>query len=255
MSKVRTRSGKSKPGPKGTPLSDLLFWETLWFWVFRGLRGREPSKEERFVTESFIEDAKLRLVELMKLKNSLAASLGETDLVQQWRLDSEYRNAKSDITGGTVSLKSERALAEPKIWQALVQAFEASDAEGVRKAYRKSKRWLNPKWGGGIVSGGSYGRGVWMGRPYVDLLAEKAEKFVRASRDAYYPRRSSRDEKRPEFFARAMAGISCGIAPLTAIHRLRKLEHGPTCPCVHCKDDQQHGFYKAFYGALKEKKR
>jgi len=249
------RSSKCKPGPKETPLSDLLFWETLWYWVFRGLRGREPSKEERLVTETLIEDAQRRLAELMELKKSLAAAVGERDLVQEWSVDSEYDDAKSDITGGRVALERDRALAEPETWRALVHAFETKDADGVRKACQKSRRWLNPKWGGGIISGGSYGRGVWMGRPYVDLLAEKAEQFVHASQDAYYPRRNSRDEKRPEFFARAMAGINCGIAPITAIHRLRKLKHGRKCPCVHCRADHWTGYYKGLYRALKEERK
>jgi hypothetical protein len=112
----------------------------------------------------------------------------------------------------------------------------AHTAEGVRQACQQSRSWLNP---------------AWQGRPYVKDLYDHAGQFVRAKQDPYYPRRESGDLKRVTFFARAMAGIAVGISPSTAVDRLRKLKHGPKCPCVHCDmerwDRMDRTVYRLFF--------
>jgi hypothetical protein len=243
--------------------------------IFEGLRGREPTAEENLVRRAFLNQACDQLTELAALKKSLTSAVGENELAEltalkKWVSETqpgyqlpqtteewqgsveEWRHAelKKTIAREVVASKRDQARAEPQIWLALVQAFEAQDSARVREACRQSKRWLNPKWGGGSIV---TSRGTrWMGRPYVSLLGEKAEQFVRASQDAYYPRRDSRDSKRPAFFARAMAGISCNISPVTAVHRLRKLKHGRKCPCVHCKADHWNRYYKLLYRSLRK---
>lgn len=190
-----------KRGPQATPIADLIFWEGLWYWVFRHLRGVMPSYE-RLASAKIIK-AQLR-AELEELRKFAPKDLGEKYWVEQERKELE-RDLRPRIPDS-----------EPPIWHSLVTAEKAAD---IRKACQESKRWLNPKW---------------QGRPYVRELYDHAEQFVRAKRSPYYPRRNSGDEKRIIFFARAMAGISLGLSPNTSIHKLRKIRHGAKCPCVNC---------------------
>lgn len=192
-----------KRGPQPQPLRELLFWEGLWYWVFQHLRG-----------DSAPSDAKLAMN--MNIKNQLRAERDElakfvaNDTIQEYWLEGQKADLERD-------LKRKPQDSEPAVWRDLIAAKTAAD---IRKACRASTRWLSPKW---------------QGRPYVQDLYDKAQDFVRAkTENIYYPRRDSNDEKRVAFFARAMAGISLGISPNTAIDRLRKYKHGDECPCVHC---------------------
>jgi hypothetical protein len=196
----------SKRGPVPTPLSKLLFWEHLWYGVFLGLRGSDPSPEEALSRGSTARQLREELA-------SLKASLGEgLSALKDWQIAQTAHQIEVEL-----AFKHERELNEPEVWTALVQA---KSADKVREACRQSKRWLNP---------------AWRGRAFVQILAEKAQQFVRAKKDPYYPRRDSGDAKRVVFFARALAGIECGISPSTAVDRLRKMRHEPQ-PCVKMSD-------------------
>lgn len=198
----------SRRGPEPTSLAELFLWEGLWYSSFLWLRGAEPSAEEVLLSGQAVSELRDELASLRK-------SLGEED----WpgaRASSIARVEKQiKLAQGHKDLES---LAEPDVWNALVEARTADD---VRRACRKSKRWLNPEWAG---------------RVYVQRLSEKAEQFVRAKNDPYYPRsaRRSSDMKRVTFFARVMAGVTLGISPSTAVDKLRKVKHGEGCVCVHC---------------------
>lgn len=212
-----------KPGPKGVPLSELIFWETLWYSVFLGLKGREPSEAEKFARR---ETAIELWEQLRDLKRSLREKF-DGSWEARW-VTGQIKTEASFIT--------DRKKAEPDVWSALVSA---KTADQVRHACSQSKRWLNPAWGG---------------RPYVQLLSNSADKFVKAKRDRFYPRsaRPSSDKSRIIFFARVMAGIECGIAPSTAVDRLRKMKHGDECPCVHCNVRRENRMYSIVYGDLHE---
>lgn len=190
-----------KRGPQPTPLGDLVFWEGLWYWVFHRLRGTLPAPDKIARNRAL---RKALSAELRELENVVAKDLVEED----WLARSKAQIQRE--------LRPNVPLSEPIVWKALVTAKTAAD---VQRAYRGSRRWLNP---------------AWQGRPYVQDLYDHAEEFIRAKQDVYYPRRDSSDVKRVTFFARAMAGISLGISPITAIDRLRKLKHGEKCPCVNC---------------------
>jgi hypothetical protein len=190
-----------KRGPKSTALGELIFWEGLWYWVFRGLRGVMPTYEKLSRNKNIREHLKSELQELQKML--------PRDSTEEGWLSREKKEIERDIAPKETN-------SEPILWRALVGAKTENE---VRKVCSSSKRWLNPKWDGRI---------------YVQDLYDGALQFVQAKKDQYYPRRQSGDEKRVVFFARAMAGISLGISPRTSIDRLRKMEHGQKCPCIHC---------------------
>ena len=209
----------AKPGPQPTPVGEMVFWEGLWYWVFHHLRGTLPAQEK------IARDTKVRRLlsaELRELENIVAKDIVEED----WLARSKAQIQRE--------LRPQVPLSEPRIWRALVTAKTAAD---VQKACRESRRWLNPEW---------------QGRPYVQDLSDHAEQFIRAKRDVYYPRRDSGDVKRVTFFARAMAGISLGVSPITAIDRLRKLKHGEKCPCVNCDLERWDRIERQIYENLFE---
>lgn len=205
-----------KRGPAPISLNELMFWESEWYWVFHLLRGELPSYEQKLVGEAVRKQLRAELAELEKSSPK--------DFTQKEWVPFRSGQIRWQLT-------RRKPLSEPEVWRQLVQA---QTAEQVRKACEESKRWLNPK----------------AGRPYVQLLHDKAEQFVRAKKYAYYPRRASGDVKRIAFFARVMAGITLGISPITAVDRLRKMKHGRGCPCVNCHREQWDKLYLAFYKDL-----
>jgi hypothetical protein len=144
--------------------------------------------------------------------------------------------------------------AEPKVWKALTD-LGTKPAE-VRRLWAKSK----------------YLKGFYIPAPAApdfpafiswgtakhpvlgDVLYKHAEKFCKSKRDTRYPRaglrkgiqqRQSSEDKRHDYLARVLAGLSLQrpLAPATAdsvlrsIHR--KIKHTKRCPCLHCVSDRQ----------------
>jgi hypothetical protein len=211
----------------------------MWYWVFLGLRGRDRTPEEALVRGNILASYREALQEARTELAHKEKEESEDKLV--WQMHTKQLAA--EIKSEEQSRQRERELAEPEVWQALVHSFEAEDAAGVRKACQRSKRWLNTEW---------------KGRDFVLLLVEKAEQFVRAKDDPFYPHapHPSSDRKRVTFFARAMAGVSCGLSPSTAVGRLRKMKHGRECRCVNCNSQHWQQLYETIYVALdKERKK
>src|ERR1700690_1060778 len=99
-----------KRGPAPTPLSELLFWEHLWYWVFLGLRGREPTPKEALMRGN---TARQLRAELASLKTSLGEA--ESSELEEWQIT----QTKHQIE---VELAFKHELAEPEVWKALVKA-------------------------------------------------------------------------------------------------------------------------------------
>lgn len=215
-----------KRGPKPTPLSDLIFWEGLWYWVFHHLRGTLPSAV-KFSTDKRMK--RLLEAELEELRQLVPKEITEEDWLARRRIDLERE------------LHPKVPLAEPDIWRALVAARTSDE---IRMACRQSKRWLNPRWEGKV---------------YLQDLYDHAEKFIKAKKDVYYPKRESGDEKRVIFFARVMAGIGLEVSPHTSVDRLRKIKHGKKCPCISCDlarwDRIDRLRYDFLFGAKKRERR
>lgn len=122
---------------------------------------------------------------------------------------------------------------EPQLWDALKRAQTAAQ---VRRICRRSKYWLKWEWSGEI-NGRRWYRQVPSACP--KALYDHATEFCEAKKSDRYPRsndRPSSDDKRIEYLARVMAGLSLRrhIAPATAVNVLRKMKHGGGCSCWRC---------------------
>ncbi len=170
--------GKRGPRPVAT---ELPYWEKEWYWHFKGMRDGIPGV-----------DLDEPLFELRKL--SMHPALLD-ELQNEPRI--RVKMARTRLRG----VPPERDLLD-----ALLQARTPKQ---VRTICRRSRYWLNPRWGG---------------RVYVKYLYDHADQFLRAKDDPRYPRstRPSSYDKRLRFLARAMAGITLGRRPRTAIDLLAK---------------------------------
>lgn len=211
-----------------------MLWESLWYWVFQGLHGKERTLEEAGVRRNILASYRDALKEA---RAELAHRKEEGSDADVWQFHADQLAA--DVESEERSRRREREVAEPRVWKRLVRA---RTAQQVRQACRQSKRWLNPEW---------------RGRDFVRLLSEEADQFVKAKDDHFYPRAPypSSDRKRVTFFARAMAGISCDLSPSTAVGRLRKMKHGDKCPCVNCNSRKWQRIYEAMYTTLEKGKK
>jgi hypothetical protein len=86
----------------------------------------------------------------------------------------------------------------------------------------------------------------YLGWPYLNVLLRHAREFCYSKRDRRYPRagllrrsqnRLSSEDKRADYFARVMAGLSLRkpLSGATAVDLLRKFKHSQNCFCWHCK--------------------
>ena len=98
---------------------------------------------------------------------------------------------------------------ERELWHALLRAATVEEVRGI---CRRSRYWLNPKTSG---------------KPFVEILSTRADLFLLAKSDRRFPasERSSSDDKRLQYLARAMAGITLKRSPRRAIDLLAKGTH------------------------------
>jgi len=121
---------------------------------------------------------------------------------------------------------------ESHLFHALVGATTAPQ---VRRICKRSKFWLKF-------------RMDWPGGSFFEdftacprLLYDQAEEFCLAKLDPRYPARDKRpsgDDRRIEYFARVMAGLSMlpkAYKPSYAVEVLRKIKHKNGCQCWRCK--------------------
>jgi len=194
------------PGPKPKPINELLFWEREWYLVFREMRGRLPTYEIALGRRRYRELLRQRLEELKALP-----PVESIDDLSWWR-EFEIAQLEGD-------LRPRKPSSNPELWKAIVDAPTGSEIQRALKKYR----WH------------------WCGRTgYATLLYENAEQFVKSKNYPYYPKgkSSAADKRRLVYFARAMAGITCGLSPITGWDRLYKLKrkHGRTCSCIWCEE-------------------
>jgi hypothetical protein len=152
---------------------------------------------------------------------------------QDWheRIRQEEREFDAIATGRKILTVQHQAIAaEPQLWKALKRARSAAE---VRRICRQSKYWLKWEFKGEINGRRWYCR---VPSACPKALYDYAEEFCRAKQSERYPRsddRPSSDDKRIEYLARVMAGLSLvrPIAPATAVDLLRKMKHESRCPC------------------------
>lgn len=154
---------------------------------------------------------------------------------QEWqaRVRREEEEFKALETGQkTVTVQHPAIPAEPRLWEALKRTSSAAE---VRRICRRSARWLKWEWSGEIN-----GRRWYQAAPSAcpKALYDHAEEFCQAKQDDRCPasNRASSDDRRIEYYARVMAGLSLSkpIAPATAVDLLRKMKHTRRCACWRC---------------------
>jgi hypothetical protein len=233
-----------RPGPKPPDLDSLLFYELAWTRVFLGLRDGSPATEEQvpggdgsgmLVKFSGQDEEKLLILRSGKKPLQLRV-LKEVATDDKWRgrVQKEEGEFEALITGQKVErVRYPGMPAERNLWEALKRARSAAQ---VRRICRRSKHWLKWEW-----KGKRGGKRWYIRSPSAcpEALSDHAEEFCRAKGNSRYPRskRSSSDDRRIEYLARVMAGLSLvkPIAPATAVDLLRKMKHGRRCACWHCQ--------------------
>lgn len=195
-------------GPHPVSIHLLRLWEWQWFWVFRGLRYGAPS---RLV---------VRMDYLQYPDKPRISGYRELDEERQkaWRVTTEKASRAYYRKDPLKDVPTRPLPSEKTLWDSLMRARTIPQ---VRATCAKSRSWLNPEW---------------QGKVFVQKLHQHADQFLLAKRDLRYPRsnRPSSDDRRILFFARAMAGITLGRSPNTAIRMLGATRHGPNCPCPLC---------------------
>jgi len=155
---------------------------------------------------------------------------------EEWRERVRQEEEEFDaISTGrkTVTVEAPPIMGEPHLWEALKKANNAAQ---VRRICRRSKYWLKWEFEGEINGKHFYSR---VPSYCPKALYDKAEKFCEAKLSDRYPgssERPSSDDKRIEYLARVMAGLSLKspIAPATAVDVLRKMKHTEQCLCWRC---------------------
>ena len=66
--------------------------------------------------------------------------------------------------------------------------------------------------------------------PFPQHVVQNAAQFLFMKRNKRFPRSNYGDESRLEYLARGMAGVLCGVSPMTSIERLRNMNHGSGGP-------------------------
>ncbi len=198
-------------------MNQLLFWECEWYIVFREMRGRMPTFEIALGRRRYKQ---VMARHLQKLKALQPAKRSERRLFRQMAI--------ADIEN---ELRPRKPASNPSLWKVIVNA---STGDEVRKALEKKPVHLH----GRKLSVENW---HWCGRTgYAGILRENADQFAASKDYIYYPKGRSidADKKRVLYFARAMAGITCGLSPVTGWDRLYRLkrEHGKDCSCVFCTE-------------------
>jgi hypothetical protein len=193
-----------KPGPKGTNLEMLYFWEHEWHAVFNGLAH---GLSERGIWRSNWEPAAppKRTGDIKLYQERVRAWEARRKTSDGWKYE-RYRLSRPGIQS------------EPQVWQ---QIKSAATPAAITDASDRSEFWLHAKR---------------IGRPYVVKLRENADEFLKSKHYRYpHSDRPSSEAKRVLHFARAMAGIMEGVGPIRAIDIIRLSKHGLRCPCVSCE--------------------
>jgi hypothetical protein len=206
-------AGRPKRDP--TVLRQLLWWELQWQITFCGLREGLPG------WDTPLPDPKTAG---LKWRLQAPHHTRTEDEKRFWRrhYEAHIQGEDEEFTKKIVLAEPRDLPAEPEIWNALCRP--RTSAEEIRRLCRRS-RYLRPC----------------PGSPCPTALYHHAEEFRRAKRDERFPgggkqNRKSSDEKRIDYLARVLAGLSMPrpMRPATAVDLLRKIKHTRSCTCWRC---------------------
>jgi len=211
-------------------LQVLQHYEFLWTMVFRGLRDGSAAEEEDVATNRFPamliksngrDRESLTTVLPGKGRHGVSAL---KDVAKDQIFRDKVQNKEKEFEEFT-GLTSERTMRvrypaiphERPLWEALKRARNAAQ---VRRVVSRSKYWLKWEWKQRIGDGEYHSvSGI------LKTLYDYAEEFCNAKLDPRYPTQS--DDKRIEYLARVMAGLSLPkrIKPSYADRILREVRH------------------------------
>lgn len=222
----------------------LQYWEGVWFAQFHALRYGLPEIEEEVTgggSAMLLKAVKPegRTFKVLRpgrepfVRNVKATA--ERNEIQDWceQVEDAEREFGRVTRGEKIETVRRAAIpGERDLFDALVRAKTAAQ---VRRICKRSKFWLKFRLD---FPGGRFFEDF---SACPRLLYDKAEEFCRAKLDPRYPARDARpsgDDRRIEYFARVMAGLSLlpkPYKPSYAVDILRKKKHKRGCPCGRCR--------------------
>jgi hypothetical protein len=205
--------GMNKRGrPKRDPalLSQLLGCEFQWQIMFAVMREGAPGWDTSIPNPETLG---------LKWARPKARRFRTEDERRFWRMhaDAHIAEEDADYTKKVVLAEPCDIPAEPELWKLL--SDPSTGPAAVRRACQRWEPYLRQRLGN-------------------TALHLRSKEFCRAKRDARYPRsnRKSSEDKRVDYLARVMAGLSLPkpIRPATALDLLRKMKHDKHCSCWRC---------------------
>src|SRR5712692_9426757 len=233
-------SGSGGMRQRGRPAVNvrlLNVWEFEWFKAFHLLRDGTQLQPDPTVVIVNEREAKAQLQGWKKAKVWWT--------MKEWRWLKEFAELerKSEIAAleRWLKPKGNPALAERrKIWDTLVQGHTYA---AIEQACEEWKQLADVRRQGFSC--------------FADHVLANAEEFLRMKDRRHgrrFPRSASADQSRLEYLARGMAGVMVGVSPMTAIARLRNMNHkagGPLwdetekrCRCWRCELEAWHRYWE-----------
>jgi hypothetical protein len=216
-------------GPQPVAIGLLTTWEFEFYKAFRSLRDGTslPAKSSapiglsRKELRSFIEQLKQMTPQHYWLTTQrLTAEMGHpVNLarppinVDLWWAESQKENEIHSLQRELNPPGIEAADRRRKVWDDLV---EAGTYAGVRKA---CGRWAQLS---DVRRSGT--------TPFPRHIVRNAASFLSMKHNARFPRSTYGDDARVDYLARGMAGVMCGVSPMTGIERLRNMKHDRSGP-------------------------
>ena len=216
-------------GPKPVNVGLLCTWEFEFYKALHLLRdgtqlpakfgvpiGLTPAEQRKFI--SLLK--RMNAVHYWLTSRRLAVELGEALNLRKPPSGMDLRWAEQDrareIQSLELALKPRRIEAQVKrqrLWKSLVNANTYAALRRVcgRWAHLPDVRLC------GMT-------------PFPQHVVENAAAFLSMKANQRFPRSDYGDDARLEYLARGMAGVLCGIRPMTGIERLRNMKHKPGGP-------------------------
>jgi hypothetical protein len=225
-----------KPGPKAVDLSILVNAQRKWLSIFRLLqygfaKGREPHI-------GWVPPEQPKLYSGDDGRNANLLNRYEERL----RDSTRWRQQISEVERKAIA-------AEPETLDAM---FSAKTIQEMRDAWRSSEL-LRPLLESAIPPRSTIAEYFHDPAPPNPKLVLQA---IRKAKNYRFPGadRQTSESKTLVHFASAIAGLESGLSPASAIDRLRKLKHGPKCPCAPCSLGQMDALEKIVRPLIKASK-
>lgn len=218
-----------KRGPKPLDIGLLSTWEFQFYKAFHLLRDGTPLPQKQVSLTGLSRDEVSSFLEQLKRMSS----------EQYWLTTRRFAvemGEEVDVKKPPVWM--ERWWAEQERAQEIYWLARTLNPPPIRAAVARRKIWND------LVRADTYAAlrkacGRWAQLPDVRRaglsqfsrqVLRNASQFFNMKRNQRFPRSSYGDNARLEYLARGMAGVVCGLSPMTAIERLRNMKHDRSGP-------------------------